>query len=35
MAYRILSLDGGGTWALLQVMALQRLYGRNAGGMRY
>jgi uncharacterized protein len=32
MAYRILSLDGGGTWALLQVMALQRLYGANARG---
>jgi uncharacterized protein len=32
MAYRILSLDGGGTWALLQVMALQRLYGTNARG---
>lgn len=27
MAYRILSLDGGGPWALLQVMALQNLYG--------
>ena len=32
MTYRILSLDGGGTWALLQVMALQRLYGPSARG---
>jgi Patatin-like phospholipase len=30
--YRILSLDGGGTWSLLQVMALQKLYGPNANG---
>ena len=30
--YRILSLDGGGTWALLQVMALQKLYGETARG---
>lgn len=27
MTYRILSLDGGGAWALLQAMALHRLYG--------
>jgi patatin-like phospholipase/acyl hydrolase len=27
--YRILSLDGGGSWALLQVMALQKMYGLN------
>src|SRR5262249_1153488 len=27
MAYRILSLDGGGAWALIQVRALLRLYG--------
>lgn len=31
VAYRILSLDGGGTWALLQVMALQQIYGDVAG----
>ena len=29
MAYRILSLDGGGTWALIQVMALIRLYNSD------
>src|ERR1700685_1062174 len=29
--YRILSLDGGGPWALLQVMALQDLYGDVTG----
>ncbi len=30
MAYRILSLDGGGTWALLQAMALRDLFpGQN------
>lgn len=28
--YRILSLDGGGSWALLQVMALQKIYGEYA-----
>jgi hypothetical protein len=27
MTYRILALDGGGAWALLQAMALDRLYG--------
>ena len=27
MTFRILSLDGGGSWALLQAMALHRLYG--------
>ena len=32
MTYRILSLDGGGTWALLQVMALQKLYGPDTRG---
>jgi len=26
MAYRILSLDGGGTWALIQVKALIAVY---------
>ena len=31
-AYRILSLDGGGSWALLQVMALQDLYGTKVRG---
>jgi len=30
--YRILSLDGGGSWALIQVMALIDLYGGNATG---
>ncbi len=30
--FRILSLDGGGSWALLQVMALQALYSENARG---
>jgi hypothetical protein len=30
--YRILSLDGGGTWALMQVMALQQLYSEHAHG---
>jgi hypothetical protein len=30
--YRILSLDGGGTWALMQVMALQRIYSEHALG---
>jgi len=30
--YRILSLDGGGTWALIQVMALQRIYGEDTPG---
>lgn len=31
MGYRILSLDGGGGWALLQVRALIELYGNNPG----
>src|SRR5579872_5217890 len=31
---RILSLDGGGTWALIQVHALQRLFGEGATGHR-
>lgn len=30
--YNILSLDGGGSWALIQVMMLQRLYGADAPG---
>jgi uncharacterized protein len=29
---RILSLDGGGTWAVLQAMALGNLYGDDTGG---
>ena len=32
MAYRVLSLDGGGTWALIQVKALINIYGANAPG---
>src|SRR5215472_15965977 len=32
MAYRILSLDGGGAWALIQVRTLINLYGANATG---
>lgn len=31
-AFRILSLDGGGSWALLQVMALARIYGPATRG---
>ncbi len=31
-AFRILSLDGGGSWALLQVMALIRMYGPETRG---
>lgn len=30
--FRILSLDGGGAWALIQVMALQALYPRDTSG---
>ncbi|WP_321922135.1 patatin-like phospholipase family protein [Paraburkholderia guartelaensis] len=30
--FRILSLDGGGTWALIQVRALQEIYGPNKTG---
>jgi hypothetical protein len=30
--FRILSLDGGGSWALIQVMALQALYSKDATG---
>ncbi|WP_321877368.1 patatin-like phospholipase family protein [Paraburkholderia bannensis] len=30
--FRILSLDGGGAWALIQVRALQKLYGTDARG---
>jgi hypothetical protein len=32
MTYRILSLDGGGAWAVLQVMALTELYGPTTTG---
>ena len=32
MNYRILSLDGGGTWALIQLKALIALYGENTPG---
>ncbi len=32
MAYRILSLDGGGAWALIQVRTLAALYGEGATG---
>lgn len=32
MRYHILSLDGGGAWALLQVRALQAIHGENAAG---
>src|ERR1700722_14840106 len=33
MSYRILALDGGGTWALIQVKALIALYGVDASGL--
>lgn len=32
MKFRILSLDGGGAWALIQVRALQQLYGAQQKG---
>lgn len=32
MAYRILSLDGGGAWALIEVKALMALFGENTTG---
>ncbi len=32
MAYRVLSLDGGGSWALIQVRTLMKLYGAQAKG---
>lgn len=32
MVYRILSLDGGGTWSLIQVKALMALYGESTSG---
>lgn len=30
--FRILSLDGGGSWALIQIRILQKLYGKNTNG---
>src|SRR4051794_33926817 len=30
--HRILSLDGGGRWSLISVMALQRIFGERARG---
>jgi hypothetical protein len=32
MVYRILSLDGGGTWSLIQVKALIALYSKDTSG---
>lgn len=32
MTFKILSLDGGGTWALFEVMALIKLYDENTSG---
>jgi hypothetical protein len=32
MGFRILSLDGGGTWALIEVRTLMKLYGNDATG---
>jgi hypothetical protein len=32
MVYRILSLDGGGTWSLIQVKALIALYSNDTSG---
>ncbi|HEY4198805.1 MAG TPA: patatin-like phospholipase family protein [Mucilaginibacter sp.] len=32
MSYKILSLDGGGSWAMMQVMCLQNLYGEHTTG---
>lgn len=30
--FKILSLDGGGSWALIQIRILQKLFGKNAMG---
>ena len=30
--YRVLTLDGGGSWALIQVKALMKLFGDEATG---
>jgi Patatin-like phospholipase len=32
MPFRVLSLDGGGAWSLIQVRALTELYGQAANG---
>ena len=32
MRYRILSLDGGGVWAVIEMRALMRLYGERTRG---
>jgi hypothetical protein len=32
MSYRILSLDGGGAWALIEAVALGAIYGRDTPG---
>lgn len=32
MAFRVLSMDGGGAWALIEVRALMSLYGKDATG---
>jgi uncharacterized protein len=32
MAFRVLALDGGGSWALIEVRTLMRLYGKQATG---
>lgn len=32
MAYKILSLDGGGSWALVQAMCLANMYGEDTRG---
>jgi hypothetical protein len=32
MPFQVLSLDGGGAWALIQVRTLMTLYGKNATG---
>ena len=32
MPFRVLSLDGGGSWALIEVRTLITLFGENATG---
>ena len=32
MGYRILSMDGGGSWALIEIRALMQVYGEDAVG---
>ena len=34
MTYRILSLDGGGSWAVIQAIALGHIYGRDTKGSK-